>query len=503
MADTDGQSALLESTTPEQVLAAGGVSKRRRNLANKSAADRIRNPHSKSPKRRAGTPEPERRIYTDESEKDISDADGSKAEDSKKQTPVRSRVMVRSKERAETVRRTRSAERPPTKDTTTEIEDDFEIIRRMHKSKEVEDEITEVAKLKADTKPRVKEEPRDYVVKEMPPFIEAPTELRKRTRPKTLPLQKSLSEEEKPKTAPRTKSKTRITKRKVSTSEEEEEYNGLALKGKLTLKPKKEPAVKPEPRAKKAVRKKVEQKKELSEPEDLPQEETEPEPELEPEPEPKSDPVVEKKPWFFQRWFSSSKKEREEEHVETKEPEKEPVEEEPVPEEVEEPVEVEPEKETTPEPEPEPEAKAEVAEEPRRWFISEAFREWRKFAREHADEYDRIMRLKNSCMSSLLLVLIFCGFGGMIFRFTEGAFESFYKCGVKRVKRDFIDSLWSNSQYMLEEDWKSQARRKLMEFENQLHTAHEAGMTSYSGQKSWSFLNAVVYCITVVSTIGK
>lgn len=54
-----------------------------------------------------------------------------------------------------------------------------------------------------------------------------------------------------------------------------------------------------------------------------------------------------------------------------------------------------------------------------------------------------------------------------------------------------------------EEDWKAQARARLRKFEEELHTAHEAGMTSYSGQKAWSFLNGWAYCLTVVTTIGK
>lgn len=54
-----------------------------------------------------------------------------------------------------------------------------------------------------------------------------------------------------------------------------------------------------------------------------------------------------------------------------------------------------------------------------------------------------------------------------------------------------------------EDDWKSLARSKLRGFEDELHVAHEAGLTSYSGLKSWTFINGVVYCMTVVTTIGE
>ncbi|XP_076295916.1 uncharacterized protein LOC143216594 [Lasioglossum baleicum] len=128
--------------------------------------------------------------------------------------------------------------------------------------------------------------------------------------------------------------------------------------------------------------------------------------------------------------------------------------------------------------------------------------EFKAFVEQNPTE-TRIMRdLRSRCLSQLLLVIIYCGLGAFVFRFTEGAFEAFYKCGVKRVKRDFLDSLWSFSHNMREDDWKSMARKKLMEFEEQLHAAHEAGVQSYSGQKSWTFLNAVVYCLTVITTIG-
>ncbi|KOC59883.1 TWiK family of potassium channels protein 18 [Habropoda laboriosa] len=128
--------------------------------------------------------------------------------------------------------------------------------------------------------------------------------------------------------------------------------------------------------------------------------------------------------------------------------------------------------------------------------------EFKAFVAQNPREARTMRLLRNRCLSELLLVMIYCGLGAFVFRFTEGAFETFYKCGVKRVKRDFLDNLWNYSHNLKEEDWKSMARRKLMEFEEQLHNAHEAGLHSYSGQRSWSFLNAVVYCLTVITTIG-
>ncbi|XP_067007116.2 potassium channel subfamily K member 18 isoform X2 [Anabrus simplex] len=147
-------------------------------------------------------------------------------------------------------------------------------------------------------------------------------------------------------------------------------------------------------------------------------------------------------------------------------------------------------------------AKKEVKEAVWRPFLREIWQLWHKFKRDNHSQYAKLISQRNRCVAALLIVVIYCGLGGFIFRFTEGAFETFYKCGVKRVKRNFVDDLWLSSHNLREEEWKSLARRRLMELENQLHEAHEAGVQTYSGQRAWSFLNAVVYCLTVVTTIG-
>ncbi|XP_032675265.1 uncharacterized protein LOC116846039 isoform X2 [Odontomachus brunneus] len=134
--------------------------------------------------------------------------------------------------------------------------------------------------------------------------------------------------------------------------------------------------------------------------------------------------------------------------------------------------------------------------------LKDVVSEFQAFVAQNSRETMIIRRMRNRCIAGLILVIIYCGLGAFVFRFVEGAFETFYKCGVKRVKRDFLDSLWNYSHNLREDDWKSMARKKLMEFEEQLHTAHEAGVHSYSGQKNWSFLNAVGYCLSVITTIG-
>lgn len=128
---------------------------------------------------------------------------------------------------------------------------------------------------------------------------------------------------------------------------------------------------------------------------------------------------------------------------------------------------------------------------------------WQQFKEEQTQNCEKILTLRNKCIINLLILTIMCGLGGMMFKSLEGSFENAYKCSTRNVKRDFIDNLWRGSHNLREEDWKSMARRKLYEFEDQLHTAHEAGVTSYSGQRSWNFMNSFVYCLTLVTTVGK
>jgi potassium channel subfamily K member 18 len=54
-----------------------------------------------------------------------------------------------------------------------------------------------------------------------------------------------------------------------------------------------------------------------------------------------------------------------------------------------------------------------------------------------------------------------------------------------------------------EDDWKSMARTRLRKFEEELQTAIESGMHSYSGHNQWNFVNAVLYCLDLCTTIGE
>lgn len=70
---------------------------------------------------------------------------------------------------------------------------------------------------------------------------------------------------------------------------------------------------------------------------------------------------------------------------------------------------------------------------------------WEQLLDDHRDEWEKTKLLRNRCIADFIALSIYFGIGGLVFRFVEGAFENFYKCGVRRVKRDFVDQLWLSS----------------------------------------------------------
>jgi hypothetical protein len=54
-----------------------------------------------------------------------------------------------------------------------------------------------------------------------------------------------------------------------------------------------------------------------------------------------------------------------------------------------------------------------------------------------------------------------------------------------------------------EDDWKSMARTRLRKFEEELQSAIETGMQTYSGHTTWNFVNGVLYCFDIATTIGE
>lgn len=79
------------------------------------------------------------------------------------------------------------------------------------------------------------------------------------------------------------------------------------------------------------------------------------------------------------------------------------------------------------------------------YLLAESRMIWRKLLHDHPVQCQLTRQLLNRCIVEFIFLCIFFGAGGLMFRFVEGAFENFYKCGVRRVKRDFVDHLWHSS----------------------------------------------------------
>lgn len=97
---------------------------------------------------------------------------------------------------------------------------------------------------------------------------------------------------------------------------------------------------------------------------------------------------------------------------------------------------------TNSDPKPKP---SEVPVSLRRFIFVETRLVWHKLLYDHQAEWEMARRCRNRCIVDLVILFILCGVGGLTFRFVEGSFENFYKCGVRRVKRDFVDNLWTTS----------------------------------------------------------
>lgn len=78
-------------------------------------------------------------------------------------------------------------------------------------------------------------------------------------------------------------------------------------------------------------------------------------------------------------------------------------------------------------------------------FYYEAKTIWRQLVAAHPKEVLQIRAQFKRCFCMLMVMLILCGLGGLIFRYLEGNWESMYKCGTKRIHRTFIDDLWKYS----------------------------------------------------------
>ena len=116
--------------------------------------------------------------------------------------------------------------------------------------------------------------------------------------------------------------------------------------------------------------------------------------------------------------------------------------------------------------------------------------------------------------STIGLTCVLCGytiFGGFIFMWLESENEDDVKFEVKNKRLMYVEKLW-NLTYDLNlfhpQNWSNMANEIMLEYTTQIVKAtKEKGWdgedSTESGDKQWTFPGALLYSITVITTIGR
>ena len=164
-------------------------------------------------------------------------------------------------------------------------------------------------------------------------------------------------------------------------------------------------------------------------------------------------------------------------------------------------------------------------------FFSHLFRKQRRDElREHRRQSDpqqqvplsiysqRMARCKNCCKSLTtfvfsrvglcLLVVAYAFGGGMLFQFLEAPYEGSITEGVQRRLNNTVEKLFNSSEQskvLYKSNWTAMARQILEDYQRELVHQTKRG---YQGErldddsKQWNFPGAILYAITVITTIG-
>ena len=131
---------------------------------------------------------------------------------------------------------------------------------------------------------------------------------------------------------------------------------------------------------------------------------------------------------------------------------------------------------------------------------------------------ERIERCKHCCKSLTtfifsrlglcLLIVAYAFGGGVVFQLLEGAYEGRVTQGVQRRLNITVEKLFNNSEQskvLHINNWTTMARQILEEYQLELVRQTRRG---YQGERpdndeQWTFPGAILYAITVITTIGK
>jgi len=133
--------------------------------------------------------------------------------------------------------------------------------------------------------------------------------------------------------------------------------------------------------------------------------------------------------------------------------------------------------------------------------------------------FERMERCKNCCKSFTtlifsrvglcLLVVAYAFGGGVVFQFLEASSE---EASINKVQQHLnltVEKLFErsiNAPFLYEQNWTSMAKIILEEYQKNIVRQTKRG---YQGErladdtKQWNFPGAILYAITVITTIGK
>jgi hypothetical protein len=132
---------------------------------------------------------------------------------------------------------------------------------------------------------------------------------------------------------------------------------------------------------------------------------------------------------------------------------------------------------------------------------------------------ERMERCKNCCKSLTtfifsrvglcLLVAAYAFGGGVVFQFLEAPYEGLFTESVQQRLNITVEKLFNSSEkskVLYRSNWTAMAREILEDYQRELVQQTKRG---YQGErfdddiKQWTFAGAILYAITVITTIGK
>jgi len=131
----------------------------------------------------------------------------------------------------------------------------------------------------------------------------------------------------------------------------------------------------------------------------------------------------------------------------------------------------------------------------------------------------RMERCKNCCKSLTtfifsrvglcLLVVAYAFGGGVVFQYLEGPYEGQVTQVVQRRLNITVQKLFNSSEQskvLFQSNWTTMARKILEEYQQELVRQTKRGHQGErfdDDNKQWTFPGAILYAITVITTIGK